>query len=153
MKYSSLFSNASSTHNIPSEDLAAMMNAIMSVYPMVVLSNLTKNQYCLIRNEGFLYNDILESGIYDDLIDNNVENIHENYQATFLKCFSRENLLREFASGKTDVYAELYQKDTSGAFRWVSTHVIRVHDDSGDIIQICFNRLLDKIVEKHHGHF
>lgn len=153
MKYSSLFNDASLNHNLPPENLATLMNAIMSVYPMVVLANLTKNQYCLIRNEGFLYNDIPDSGIYDDLIDNNVENIHENYQAVFLKCFSREKLLREFANGKTDVYAELYRKDISGVFRWVSTHVIRVHDDSGDVIQICFNRPLDKIVEKHHGHF
>lgn len=153
MKYSNLFHEATVTHNIPAEDLATLMNAIMSVYPMVVLSNLTKNQYCLIRNEGFLCNDVPESGVYDDLIDDNVQNIHQNYQATFLKCFSRENLLREFASGKTDVYAELYQKDMSGAFRWVSTHVIRVYDDSGDVIQICFNRILDKIVGKRHAHF
>lgn len=153
MKYENLFENSTQLHNIPPEDLANLLNAVMNVYPLIVLANLTKNKYFMIRDEGFLYNDIVSSGVYDDLIDDNVANIHKNYQKVFLECFSRDKLLWEYANGKTDVYAELYQKDKNGKYRWVSTHAIRIQDDSGDVIHICFNRPLDGIVEKKHPHF
>lgn len=153
MEYDNLFEGEPFCQAILPENSSTLLTAIMKVYPMIVLSNLTKNRYVMLRDEGFLYNDIVSSGVYDDLIDNNVENIHENYQEIFLKCFSRDNLLREYANGKTDVYAELYQKDRKGSYQWVSTHVIKVQNESDDIIQICFNRPLGGIVEEHHQHF
>lgn len=153
MEYEKLFKSEPFAQAILPENSFSLLTAIMEVYPMIVLSNLTKNKYVMLRNEDFLYNDIISSGIYDDLIDSNVENIHENYQETFLKCFSRDNLLQQYAKGKTDVYAELYQKDKKGAYHWVSAHVIKVQNESDDIIQICFNRPLDGIVEERHLHF
>jgi hypothetical protein len=153
MTYENLFQDGALKQDIPSGDLSNLFNAIMKVYPMIVFSNLTKNKYFMIRDEGFLYNDITSSGVYDDLIDDNVANIHANYQEIFVKCFSRKNLLHEYDKGKTDVYAELYQKDQNGKYRWVSTHTIRIQDDSGDVVQICFNRPLDGVEGKSHPHF
>jgi hypothetical protein len=153
MKYSNLFKNGEFTEGTASEELSNILNAVMKVYPMIILSNLTRNKYFLIRDDEFLYNSIPAMGKYDDLIDDNVANIHNNYQEIFMKCFSRDNLLREYASGKTEVYAELYQKNRSGDYGWVSTHVIRIQDDSDDIVQICFNRSLHGIVKKDYPHF
>ncbi|MDO4166899.1 MAG: hypothetical protein Q4D32_05800 [Eubacteriales bacterium] len=128
-----------------------ILKAVIHVYPMIVLANLSKNKYYMIQDEGFLYNEVLSSGCYDDLIDAGVDNIHANYQSLFLNCFSRENLIRNFEKGQTDVYAELYQKDTEGKFHWVSTHAIRIEDESGDIMHICLNRVLDNIVENRYS--
>jgi hypothetical protein len=153
MKYSDLFKNGEFAEGAASEALSNILNAVMKVYPMIVLSNLSKNEYVMIRDEDFLFNSMPAMGKYDDLIDDNVSNIHKNYQVTFMKCFSRDNLLREYASGKTEVYAELYQKNRAGEYGWVSTHVIRIQDDSDDIIQICFNRPLNGIVKKDYPHF
>jgi hypothetical protein len=152
-KYSKLFKDGEFADGIASEDLSHILNAVMKVYPMIVFSNLTRNKYFLVRDEDFLFNSIPAMGAYDDLIDDNVSNIHKNYQDIFMKCFSRGNLLREYASGKTDVYAELYQKDHTGEYGWVSTHTIRIQDDSEDIIQICFNRPLGGVVKKDYPHF
>jgi hypothetical protein len=132
-------------------ELVAMSRAVSQVYPMIILANLTQNTYSTLRNEDFLYNDVSETGVYEDLIDNNVENIHPNYQHLFQKCFSREHLMKSFQQGKTDVYAELYQKDKRGQYRWVSTHVIKLHNESGDICHLCLNRVLDGVVEERHG--
>jgi fibrillarin-like rRNA methylase len=133
------------------EDLVTVANAVSQVYPMIILANLTQNTYSTLRNENFLYNDVADNGVYEDLIDNNAENIHPNYQHLFQKCFSREHLIRSFTQGKTDVYAELYQKDRQGQYRWVSTHVIKIENESGDICHICLNRVLDGVVEERHG--
>lgn len=133
------------------EELLSIMKAVLQVYPMIVLANLTKNTYSMVRNDGFLYNEVANSGCYEDLIDDNVENIHANYQSLFQGCFSREHLLQIFSEGKTEVYAELYQKDKEGKYHWVSAHVIKVDDGSGDIVHVCLNRVLDGIVEERLG--
>ncbi len=137
--------------DMTSEMFQNVVKAVAHVYPMIVLANLSKNTYIMIQNEGFLYHKVLSSGCYDDLIDAGVENIHANYQSLFLNCFSRENLMKNFDKGKTDVYAELYQRDTEGKFHWVSTHAIRIKDESGDIIHICLNRVLDNVVESRYS--
>lgn len=135
---------------ISSDDLFNIIRAVSQVYPMIVFANLTKNTYSTLQNNGFLYNEVMTSGNYTDLIDNNVENIHPNYQNLFLKCFSREHLLNSFSQGKNEVYAELYQKSVQGRYQWVSTHVIRVEHESGDMCHICLNRVLDGIVGEKH---
>lgn len=137
--------------NITSEEIQSIVNAVMQVYPMIVLANLTKNSYTMIRDEGFLCRDLVSSGCYDDMIDDGVENIHPNYQKLFLECFSRENLLKNYANGKSEVYAELYQKDKQDKYHWVSTHAIKIENESGDIIQICLNRILDTVSKNEYN--
>lgn len=128
-----------------------ILEAVSEIFPMIVMANLTKNTYTMIRNDNFLAFDMPVSGCYDDLIDEGVENIHDNYQQVFLECFSRENLLHKFDNGSTEVYAELYQKGGNEKYQWVSTHVIRLQDEEGDVRQICLNRVLERIVEERGG--
>jgi hypothetical protein len=142
--------NLKGTMGETSEELLQVIQALSQVYPLIVLSNLTQNKYFLVLHDGFLYNDIPHSGNYDNLIDDNVDNIHINYQALFEKCFSREHLLRSYQGGKTEVYAEIYQKNKAGQYQWVSTRAIRLPDNDGDVCQICFCRVLDGIVEERH---
>lgn len=137
--------------NISSKELKSIVDAVMQVYPMIVLANLTKNTYTMIRDQGFLYRDLEPFGCYDDMIDDGVENIHPNYQRLFLECFSRENLIHNYANGKNEVYAELYQNDKQGKYHWVSSHAIKIEDESGDIIQICLNRILDKVSKNEYS--
>lgn len=145
-----MITSLSENTQISVSELSNIAKAIMQVYPMIVLANLSQNTYSMLRNDGFLHNVVPSSGYYTDLIDDNVQNIHPNYQRLFLNCFSREHLLESFKQGKNEVYAELYQKSKRGQFHWVSTHVIKVENESGDISHICFNRILDGIVEGNH---
>ncbi|MGN0436639.1 MAG: hypothetical protein ACI4D8_08425 [Wujia sp.] len=137
-------------NDVSFKDILGIVQAVSQVYPMIVLANLTKNTYTLLRNEGLLYNKVMDSGCYDDLIDDNVKNIHKNYQKLFLECFSREYLIKTFKDGKTEVYAELYQKNEQGNYHWVSIQVVRIYNKDGDICHICLNRGLDGIVDEKH---
>ena len=151
MTYDELLENWDQHADISFSDFVHIVKAITQVYPMIVLANLSRNTYTMVRDEGFLCNEITGSGRYDDLIDDNVDNIHPNYQRLFCECFSRERLIRSFEEGKTEVYAELYQKNKAGKYHWVSAHVIRVESESDDIIHICLNRVLDGIDEKRYS--
>lgn len=132
-------------------ELMGIVNAVMQVYPMIILANLTKNTYTMVRDEGFLCRDLALSGCYDDMIDDGVENVHSNYQQLFLQCFSRENLLKNYANGKSEVYAELYQKDKADKYHWVSVHAIKLENEFGDVMHICLNRILDKVSVNEYG--
>lgn len=132
-------------------ELFQLIDPIFEVFPMVVYANLTQNTYIMIKQDNFLAGNVPNSGCFDNLIDYGVENVHENYQKNFIRCFSRENLLKAFAQGKTDVYAELYQKGHANNFQWVSTHAIRTKNQGNDICHISLNRILDGISEKDGG--
>ena len=148
MTYGEMTKILSEKYNIPYTDFISITTAVTQVYPMIVLANLSKNTYTMLQDEGLLYNEIPVTGCYDDLIDDNMDNIHPNYQQQFYECFSREHLLRAFQRGEKEVYAELYQKSQQGIYHWVSTHVIRTKSESGDIMHICLNRALEGANEK-----
>lgn len=128
-----------------------VVDSIFEVFPMVVYVNLTQNKYLLLKQDNFLAFNLPNVGCFDDLIDHGTTYIHKNYQENFIRCFSRENLMQAFAQGKTDIYAELYQKSHDDNFHWVSTHVIRTKSHGGDICHICLNRILDGVHEKDGG--
>lgn len=120
-------------------------------YQMIVLANLSKNTYLMMQEDRFLHNEVGADGCYDDLIDDNMENIHPNYQRLFYESFSREHLIRSFQRGKTEVYAEIYQKDKREEYHWVSAYVIRLESKSGDVTHICFNRILEHNGRRRYG--
>ena len=134
----------------PCANVVNLANTISQEFPMIVVANLSKNTYTIIRDEGFLCNEITPTGCYGDLIDDNMDEIHPNYQQLFYECFSREHLIRSFQRGMLEVYAEIYQKNKQGQYHWVSVHVIRAESESGDIMHICLNRVLDGFNEKHY---
>lgn len=137
--------------HLSNHEFFQVIDSIFEVFPMVVYVNLTQNKYIMLKQDDFLANNAPNSGLFDNLIDNGVNNIHPNYQRNFIQCFSRENLMQAFAQGKTDIYAELYQKGHDNNFQWVSTHVIRTKNHDSDICHICLNRILDGIQEKGGG--
>ena len=150
MTYGEMTKIISENTEISYADFLNIAKAVSQVFPMIVLANLSKNTYTMIRDEGFLCNEMSARGCYDDLIDDNMSDIHPNYQQLFYESFSRDHLLRSFQMGKTEVYAEIYQKDKKDQYHWVSVHVIRIQSESGDVMHICLNRSLDGINEKRH---
>lgn len=128
---------------IGAEEVMALLEGVIQAYPMIVLANLSRNSYTLLKDDGFLVGSVVPQGNYDDLIDYGVENIHPNYKSTFMDNFARDHLLYQFGQGIREVYAKLYQKGRNNQYQWVSTHVIRVNDRDGDICEICINKILE----------
>ena len=94
MKSARSFKEFEALNGISMEEVLTVFEAVSEAFPMIVAANLTKNTYTMIKDDGFLANDMPSSGKYDDLIDVGVENIHPNYQRAFLDNFSRERLLQ-----------------------------------------------------------
>lgn len=148
MKYEDIKEKWNQHCTISFEDFLTSHGVSLEHYPMIVLADLSKNTYSMLRDEDFLFSDIEDTGCYDDLIDDNMENIHPNYQQKFYESFSREHLLCTYEQGKEDVYAEVYQKNQQGNYQWVSIQVLRVDSEDGSIKHVCINRILDLKNEK-----
>lgn len=144
MKLGKTFEEFEALNGISVKDILSVFEAVSQAFPMIVSANLTKNTYTMIKDDGFLADEIPMTGKYDDLIDYGVENIHPNYQGLFLQNFSREKLLQSFGQGKKEVNVKLYQKGRGNQYQWVSTHVIRVQDQDGDVCEICINKILSE---------
>lgn len=144
MKLGKTFDEFEALNGISVQDILSVFEAVSQAFPMIVSANLTKNTYTMIKDDGFLADELPKTGKYDDLIDYGVENIHPNYQSLFLQNFSREKLLQSFGQGKKEVSVKLYQKGRGNQYQWVSTHVIRVQDQDGDVCEICINKILSE---------
>lgn len=152
MRYDDILNGINENADIKAKDLLDIIDAITQVYPMIVLANLTKNSYLMLKDEGFLYEKMVLSGNYDEMITDGVKNIHPDYQSLFMESFSRELLVKSFEHGKNEVEARLYQRNQKGKYHWVSTKVIRLNDESGDMVQICLNQVLSKEHGDRYGH-
>lgn len=129
-------------NGISMEEVVPVFEAVLEAYPMIMLVNLTQNTYTMIKEDGFLADELPKRGVYDDIIDYAVQIVHPNYQRLLIDCFSRENLLKIFAQGKKESYAKIYQKGRGKDYQWVSVNVIRVQDKDGDIREVCMNKIL-----------
>ena len=114
MKSARSFKEFEALNGISMEEVLTVFEAVSEAFPMIVAANLTKNTYTMIKDDGFLANDMPSSGKYDDLIDVGVENIHPNYQRAFLDNFSRERLLQMLGQGRKEVCVKLYQNVNQG---------------------------------------
>ncbi len=132
--------------SIPSsKEINMLFETFFDVFPMILSANLSQNTYFLFKHDDFLDDNIPESGNYDEMIEQSVSNIHPDYQADYLRLFSREKLLSAYEEGITDIYAELYQKGRASDYQWISTHVIRTTNQNGDICQLCIKRILSDV--------
>jgi hypothetical protein len=130
-------------NGISIDDLFGVIKSVSQVFPMIVVANLSKNTYTMIKDDGFLAGSLPKTGKYDDMIDFGVANIHPNYQNVFLDSFSRERLLGNFDRGRKEIAAKLYQKGRGDQYQWVTTHVIRLPDRDGDVCHICINKVIE----------
>ena len=126
-------------NGITSGMLEDLLAALAQVYPMMLLANLTQNTYTMIADQGFLHRKLEVSGNYDEMITRGCQDVHPSYRDAFMDAFDRQTLINRYGNGVTRVWAKLYQKDANGAYHWVTTKVIRLEDESGDVVQLCVN--------------
>lgn len=117
--------------------------AICTAYPLIMSINLTKNTYnCFIEDRGTYGID--RAGIFDDLLENTVNDIYPTYQDDYREVFSRKNIIKRFESGEHILYTEHRQKGVDGLYHWVAVNVIYVDNPfNSDVLAIELVKVLD----------
>ncbi len=125
-------------------DVMLLMTAVQTAYDMIICANLTKNSYYMIDYDRFLTHCAASDGVFDELIEFGSSTIPVSHRREFHDTFCRENLIKEFESGKKSVKLEHPQYSDDGKLHWVLTKVLFMHDSrSGDLMQITLSQYID----------
>lgn len=125
-------------------EVEKLATAARIAYEMLIAVNLTKNTYYMLEYDRCLTKKAPDKGWFDELIRVTVETVAPELREEFLQKFSREALLKTFASGQNQVYMEIRQMGDDGNYHWNSMHVVQVESPyTNDIIEITMAKNID----------
>lgn len=119
-----------------------LLEAIFMKYPLVIMSNITRNSYFMLAYENFSARSCKSSGVFDELIYHGTISMHPDDRETFAKAFSRENLLRAYNNGEKFVRTVTKQLGDDNVYRSVETIDYFVKNPSVDdvlVVTLCQN--------------
>lgn len=126
----------------PASAANLLMNVIFKKYPLVIFSNLTRNSFYMMAYENFTATGCPSTGIFDELIMHGAQSMHPDDRELFSQTFNRQNLLKNYADGKSEVQAITRQLGDDGVYRRVETTDYFVKSPSSDdvlVITLCDN--------------
>lgn len=119
-----------------------LMSVIFKRYPLVIFSNLTRNSYYMMTYENYTSTGCPSTGVFDELIVHGASSMHPDDRKVFADTFDRQNLLKEYADGKSEVRLVTKQLGDDGIYRRVETTDYFVKSPSADdvlVITLCDN--------------
>ncbi|MDO4271141.1 MAG: response regulator [Eubacteriales bacterium] len=120
--------------------------AICTAYPLILSVNLTRDSYNCFIEEQDAFAVGQRQGSFDELTARCLSLVYPAYQAEYAAAFSRENLMRRFARGEREIYAEFQQRGDDGQYHWISAQFIYVDNPVGsDTIAIVLIKNLDSL--------
>lgn len=119
-----------------------LMSVIFRRYPLVIFSNLTRNSFYMMAYQDFSSTGCPSTGVFDELIIHGAASMHPEDQEIFAATFERNNLLKAYADGKSEVRIVTRQLGDDGCYRRVETTDYFVKSASSDdilVITLCDN--------------
>jgi hypothetical protein len=119
-----------------------LMDAIFTRYPLVIVSNLTRNSFYMMAYEHFSSRSCPSTGVFEELIRHGASTMHPDDRELFSSTFSIGNLLDAHARGERCVRVVTRQIGDDGVYRKVETSDYFVKNPSVDdvlVITLCQN--------------
>lgn len=126
----------------PSSAASLLMEAIFTKFPLVIMSNLTRNSYYMMAYDNFSSTSCPSTGVFTELIEHGASSMHPEDQELFKNTFSIENLLAAHGRGEKSVRIITRQMGNDGIYRPVETTDYFVKNPSVDdvlVITLCQN--------------
>lgn len=121
-----------------------LMEAVFSRFPLIILSNITRNSYYMMAYETFTTRTCPAAGVFDELIEGGAATMHPDDQMRFRVTFDRQNLLQAYAQGKKSIRVVTRQRGDDGVYRLVETVDYFVTNPStDDVLVIAMSQNLD----------
>lgn len=125
-------------------DRDILIAAVSDIYPLIVYSNLSQNDYYMLQYENFTTKRAKEQGGYDELIQVGASTIpSEIHRNQFLSTFGRENVIRAYKEGKQQLRLRHLQTGDDGVIRWIETQALFKGCECGEIITITLSKPID----------
>lgn len=119
-----------------------LMDAVFTKFPLVIMSNLTRNSYFMMTYDNFTNTSCPSTGNFDELIVHGTSTMHPEDKDIFSSAFSRSNLLAAYDRGEKFVKVITRQMGNDGIYRKVETTDFFVKNPSVNdvlVITLCQN--------------
>lgn len=126
----------------PSGAARLLMEAIFMRFPLVIISNLTRNSFYMMAYDNFTSTSCPSTGVFDELIAHGASSMHPEDQELFRTTFSIDNLMAAYHRGEKSVKVVTRQRGDDGVYRRVETTDYFVKNPAADdvlIIALCQN--------------
>lgn len=126
----------------PASATNLLMEAVFTKFPLVIMSNITRNSYYMMTYEKFSTTSCPSTGEFDELIKHGAETMHPDDREIFSNTFSTSNLMDAYKKGEKFVKVVTRQLGDDGIYRKVETTDFFVKNTSVDdvlVITLCQN--------------
>lgn len=122
-----------------------LMDAVFMCYPLVIMSNLSRNSFYMMVYENFTTRSCPSTGVYSELIEHGAMSMHPDDQELFRRTFDINDQLEKYAAGERRRRVVTRQIGDDGIYRKVETTNFYVKNPSSDdVIAITFSKPLDE---------
>lgn len=117
------------------EEQQHIMDEALSLIPMSISANLTKDSYTMISHEEDFARELPRKGNYHDLVERMQKSVPESHRQAFIDSFSTQQLFAAFERGEKTVEIEHpLQFGKDNAVKWVLSRVSFIGSKASDDI-------------------
>ncbi len=128
----------------PASATQLLLDAVFKRYPLVILSNLSRNSFYMMAYEQFSTRSCPSTGVYTELIMHGASTMHPEDKQLFIDTFDVADQLNAYANGQRERTVVTRQLGDDGVYRPVSTtNYYMKNIASEDILAITLSRAID----------
>lgn len=121
-----------------------LMDAVFMCYPLVIMSNLSRNSFYMMVYENFTTRSCPSTGIYTELIMHGASTMHPDDKQLFIDTFDLQHQIDLYKKGERKLRVVTRQLGDDGIYRPVETTNYYVKNPaSDDILAITFSKTLE----------
>lgn len=133
----------------PASATQLLLEAVFTRFPLIIMSNLTRNSFYMMGYENFTTSSCPSTGIYTDLIAHAAMTMHPDDRDLFRETFNRERQIEMSENGEKVLSVITRQLGDDGIYRRVETSNYFVKNPSvDDVLAITLSRPLEAVPEE-----
>ncbi len=127
-----------------------LLAAVDAHYPLIITTNLTKNECSLFSNSNYHIDIKKEYTDLDEFLAYFVETLHPEDRESYMRKVNRSRITTALSgeSAVDKLYYETRQKGDDGQYRWIYTRIIRIDDENNDVCAVFLIRCIDSEKQK-----
>ena len=130
-------------------EIELIATAASTVYQFIMEENLTTDEATIIHNSGHIKLSTLTKATIAEVNEDGASTIPTaKEREEFFQHFSRENLLKAYENGDTELEYRFRQKDELGNIHWMKSYNIIRENDFGDVICISLTKSIDEDIAR-----
>lgn len=128
----------------PATATQLLLDVVFKRYPLIILSNLSRNSFYMMVYENFSTRSCPSTGVYTELIQHGASTMHPDDKKLFTDTFDIEDQLSEYNKGQRVRSVVTRQLGDDGVYRRVETTNYYVKNPSADdVLAITLSRAIE----------